>query len=235
MKTVFLPLILLVLFISYSCGDEQVNTTNVEDINALVNPFIGTDFHGHMYPGATVPFGMVQLSPDTRTKGWDACSGYHYSDSVILGFSHTHLSGTGIGDMGDILLMPYTGKASLQSGEGEPKGIGYKSSFKKENEEAHPGYYSVFLDDPQVKVELSSTQRAGIHKYTFPKSDHAGFILDLAHSIHQQPVTEADIQIISNTEIAGYRKTKGWAINHYVYFNAKFPNLLPSNCTTTMS
>lgn len=124
--------------------------------------------------------------------------------------------------MGDILLMPYTGKASLQSGEGEPKGIGYKSSFKKENEEAHPGYYSVFLDDPQVKVELSSTQRAGIHKYTFPKSDHAGFILDLAHSIHQQPVTEADIQIISNTEIAGYRKTKGWAINHYVYFNAKF-------------
>ncbi len=187
-----------------------------------VNPFIGTDFHGHTYPGATVPFGMVQLSPDTRTKGWDACSGYHYSDSVILGFSHTHLSGTGIGDMGDILIMPFTGEASLQSGEGEPLGVGYKSGFKKENEVAHPGYYSVLLDDSGVKAELSATTRAGIHKYTFPKAEQAGFVLDLAHGLHDHKVILADVKVISDTEISGIRKSKGWATNMFVYFNAKF-------------
>lgn len=220
MKLLKYPLFMLVLTCAFACSDKAKNKT--ESYTKYVNPFIGTDFHGHMYPGATVPFGMVQLSPDSRTLGWDACSGYHYSDSVILGFSHTHLSGTGIGDMGDVLLMPYTGDPSLTSGEGKAKGIGYKSSFNKDNEISRPGYYSVMLDDYQVKAELSATQRAGIHKYTFPKTDKAGFILDLAHSIHNQKVTLTELKIINDTEISGIRKTEGWAINHFVYFNAKF-------------
>ncbi len=211
---------LVVLIGLFSC---RPTTESIEKIyTQYVNPFIGTDFHGHTYPGATVPFGMVQLSPDTRTEGWDACSGYHYTDSVILGFSHTHLSGTGIGDMGDILIMPFSGEVSLKSGYKEGKGIGYKSSFKKENEHARPGYYSVILDDCRVKAELSASKRAGIHKYTFSKPGSAGFIVDLAHSIHGHTVTLADIKIISDTEITGMRKTQGWAYNHYVFFNARF-------------
>ncbi|WP_430932074.1 GH92 family glycosyl hydrolase [Saccharicrinis sp. 156] len=223
MKAIGYSLVFIALFLHTSCAVESETGKKLSiDVTAYVNPFIGTDFHGHTYPGATVPFGMVQLSPDSRTKGWDACSGYHYSDSVILGFSHTHLSGTGIGDMGDVLMMPFNGQAALNSGEAQPRGIGYKSYFRKENEQARPGYYSVFLDDPKVKAELSATTRAGIHKYTFPKSENAGIIIDLAHSIHQHKVTEADIHIISDTELSGYRKTKGWAIHQYVYFRAKF-------------
>ena len=145
MKATNYLIVLLTLLANLSCTIETSKTPT--KCTEYVNPFIGTDFHGHTYPGATVPLGMVQLSPDTRTKGWDACSGYHYSDSAILGFSHTHLSGTGIGDMGDILIMPFTGTPSLNSGEGEAKGVGYKSSFNKNSETAKPGYYSVFLDD----------------------------------------------------------------------------------------
>jgi putative alpha-1,2-mannosidase len=143
-------------------------------LQSYVNPFIGTGGHGHTFPGPTVPFGMVQLSPDTRLKGWDGCSGYHYSDKVIYGFSHTHLSGTGCSDYGDILLMPTVGKPKFGHKQ-------YSSAFKKENEKASAGYYTVFLEKPKVKVELTATTRTGLHKYTFPKSTSANIILDLTH------------------------------------------------------
>ena len=187
-----------------------------------MDPFIGTDYHGHTFPGATVPFSMVQLSPDTRTMGWDACAGYHYSDSSILGFSHTHLSGTGIGDYGDVLFIPFTGQVHLDAGEVDEIDSGYRSRFNRKTEQAHPGYYRVTLTDYNVDVELTATRRTGFHRYTFPEAEQAGILIDLTHTIHghQNPLHE--IKILNNQEIQGLKMTSGWAQKHYVYFTAKF-------------
>src|SRR5437899_9737055 len=152
-----------------------------EDVTQFVKIAIGTGGHGHTYPGATVPFGMVQLSPDTYNIGWDWCSGYHYSDKSIMGFSHTHLSGTGVGDMLDVLLMPGTGPVKLTPGAREKPEEGYRSRFDHADEIAEPGYYSVILHDYDIRAELSATERAGIHKYTFPQNADSHFILDLTH------------------------------------------------------
>ncbi len=177
-----------------------------------VNPFVGTDFHGHTYPGATVPFGMVQLSPDTRLDGWDGCSGYHYSDKLIYGFTHTHLSGTGCLDLGDILIMPTVGKPEIDNKL-------YSSTFKKETEKAKPGYYSVYLDKPKVLAELTATARVGFHRYTYPKTKEANIILDLQH---RDEVLSSWIQIVGNNEIRGYRQSKSWAEDQRVYFVIRF-------------
>ncbi|MEM6910675.1 MAG: GH92 family glycosyl hydrolase [Verrucomicrobiota bacterium] len=187
-----------------------------------VDPFIGTGGHGHTFPGATVPNGMVQLSPDTRLLGWDACAGYHYSDTSILGFSHTHMSGTGIGDKGDVLFMPFVGKGQRVAGKADNPDSGYRSRFSHEREEASPGYYRVWLEDYQIDAELTASPRAGFHRYTFEDASEAGLVIDLAHTIHghQNPVTE--LRAISDTEIEGYKRTRGWARNHHVYFHAKF-------------
>ncbi len=192
-----------------------------QKLTQYVNPKIGTDAHGHTYPGATLPFGMVQLSPDTDNKGWDWCSGYHYSDNSIMGFSHTHLSGTGCADYGDILFMPTTGELKTNPGDKKIPGSGYRSQFKHENEIAKAGYYSVLLDDYNIKAELTVTKRAGFHKYTFPKSDKSHIILDLVHGIETQ-VKEAEIKIIDNKTIEGYKRVTGWAEDRYVYFVAEF-------------
>jgi predicted alpha-1,2-mannosidase len=181
-------------------------------------PMVGTDAHGHAYPGATVPFGMVQLSPDTPLQGWDGSSGYHYTDSAILGFSHTHLSGTGCGCLGDILLMPTVGKVYLDAGS---PGQGYSSRFSHDQEHATPGCYSVFLKDPKVQVELTATTRCGFHKYTFPESDQAHIILDLVHNVGNEPV-EASIQVESNDTISGYRFSDGWGGRRAIYFVMQF-------------
>src|SRR5690606_22374760 len=150
------------------------------DYTRWVNPFIGTGGHGHTFPGATVPFGMVQLSPDTRIDNWDGSSGYHYSDDIIYGFSHTHLSGTGIPDGCDILLMP----ASLNhiggaNDKDDPVLNGYASKFRHDNERAEPGYYSVMLDDDSILAEMTATKRVGLHRYTFPKTGSYRIVLDL--------------------------------------------------------
>jgi predicted alpha-1,2-mannosidase len=186
-----------------------------------VNPFVGTDGHGHTFPGASVPFGMVQLSPDTDTQGWDWCSGYHYSDNSIMGFSHTHLSGTGVGDYGDILFMPVTGKLKTEPGSKDNPDSGYRSRFSHENEIAKPGYYSVFLDDYKIKTELTVTKRTGFHKYIFPKSEDAKILIDLVHGI-QDKTLDTKINIIDNKTIEGYRRSTGWANDHCVYFYAEF-------------
>jgi len=187
----------------------------------FVNPFIGTAGHGHTYPGATLPFGMVQLSPDTFTEGWDWCSGYHASDNSIMGFSHTHLSGTGAADYGDILLMPTTGKIQLEPGSRENPDEGYRSRFSHKNEKAEPGFYSVFLDDYKINVELTASERCGFHKYIFPKSDSANILVDLFHGI-QDITRNASIEVIDNQTIQGFRRSGGWADDHTVYFFAKF-------------
>src|ERR1700751_6399151 len=193
-----------------------------EDFTKYVKIAIGTGGHGHTYPGATVPFGMVQLSPDTYNDGWDWRAGYHYSDSSIMGFSHTHLSGTGASDMLDFLLMPGTGPTKLFPGARQNPGEGYRSRFSHEEEVAVPGYYSVILRDYDIRAELSATEHAGIHPYPFPKSESSHFILDLVHSFSSTQVLWASLKIIGNDTIMGGRSLKGWAPGREIYFAMQF-------------
>jgi len=179
---------------------------------------VGTAEHGHAYPGAIVPFGMLQLSPDTRIDTWDGCSGYHFSDHVIRGFSHTHLAGTGCGCLGDVLLMPTVGEVYLEAGV---PGKGYASRFSHANERATPGYYRVRLDDPGVAVELTASARCGLHKYTFPSTDQAHFILDLASGVGNGPI-EGTLQVENDTTISGSRLSEGWGGRRIVYFVMQF-------------
>lgn len=180
-----------------------------------VNTFIGTGGHGHTFPGATLPFGMVQLSPDTRLEGWDGCSGYHNTDTIIYGFSHTHLSGTGVGDYGDVLLMPTQGEVQFDNGYKTIADSGYASWFKKETEHASPGYYEVKLEEHDINVRLTTTQRVGIHEYTFNKADTANIMLDLTH---RDQLLDYDINVVSEKEITGYRVSKAWASEQHIYF-----------------
>ena len=192
------------------------------DLTRLVNPFVGTAKNGHTYPGATLPFGMVQLSPDTRVEGWDACSGYHYSDSAILGFSHLHLSGTGVADYGDVLLMPTVGTLRLQPGDPHRGIRGYWSRFRHSEESASPGFYSVKLDDYNIRVELTATTRVGVHKYSFPKSDSANIVIDLEHGLGPDKVIESKLQVVGDRELVGFRRSTGWAKDQVIYFAAQF-------------
>jgi predicted alpha-1,2-mannosidase len=193
--------------------------TNHSNYTAWVDPMIGTGGHGHTFPGATVPFGMVQISPDTRWEDWDGSSGYHYSDKTIMGFSQTHLSGTGAPEYCDVLFMPTVGEVQILPGDENNPKSGYRSAFRHENEKASPGYYSVLLDDDNIKAELTATARTGFHRYTFPAYGKSNIILDLKN---RDFVIESNLEIISNTEISGLRRSKRWADDQYVYFYAKF-------------
>lgn len=232
-------LLIGIMFSGITVGCLSKKTSfHAEDKNtytSLVNPHIGTGGHGHTYPGATVPHGMVQLSPDTRLLHWDACAGYHYSDSIILGFTHTHLSGTGIGDYGDILLMPYLSSETCKDSMLE---VGqfiqrkrWQQSFSHDNEVATPGYYKVKLEPSNIDVELTSDVHTGWHQYTFPclNKDKVNMndtcpmiILDLVHTLQGHKNTKASLDIISNTEIQGMKSTKGWAKKQPIYFYATF-------------
>jgi len=182
------------------------------DYTQLVDPFIGTGGHGHTFPGAVRPFGMVQLSPDTRLGTWDGCSGYYYADTVVYGFSHTHLSGTGIPDYCDVLFMPTTGEPKFKNAD-------YISGFKKKNESATPGYYKTLLDKYNIGVELTATTRVGVHRYTYPTTHEANIIIDLQH---RDEVLESWIEVVNDHEIRGLRRSRSWVSNQYVYFYAKF-------------
>lgn len=209
--------VLIVLASFLSCNNPT-STPNAKKDKALinyVNTFIGTGGHGHTYPGATLPFGMMQLSPDTRLDGWDGCSGYHYTDEYIYGFSHTHLSGTGISDYGDVLLMP-TDAHNFNNGADGKKG--YRAHFSHDNETAEPGYYKVHLDSTNIDVELTVSKRSGIHKYQYPSNKNQFLILDL---VHRDKVLDAKIEKVSNTEIVGYRHSEAWAKDQRLYFVIK--------------
>jgi predicted alpha-1,2-mannosidase len=215
MKKVFLYFFLLsISFVA--CTKKSA------DVCQQVNLFIGTGGHGHTYPGAVLPHGMVQLSPDTRTNGWDACSGYHYDDSTLIGFSHTHLSGTGIGDLGDILFLPYSDKLKLVPPNGDDKEPAFGSAFSHKDETAIPGYYSVYLKDYDIHAELTASAHAGFHRYTFPKNGQAGVFINLARTIHNRQLVQSEIQVINDRELQGMKRIKGWAPNRYVYFYAQF-------------
>lgn len=177
---------------------------------SYVNPFIGTGAHGHTYPGATIPFGMVQLSPDNGTSGWDWCSGYHYSDSVIAGFSHTHLSGTGIGDLADISVLPVVNRA--------PGFNKITSRFSHSSEKAKAGYYSVVLDDFKVKAELTTSERTGYHRYTFPKAENAMIRFDLGFTINWDKPVDTYFKQIDSVTFIGHRYSTGWAKDQRVFF-----------------
>jgi predicted alpha-1,2-mannosidase len=195
---------------------------------AAVDPFIGTGGEGHTYPGATVPFGMVQLSPDTRIQprekayGWAA--GYRYDDSSIVGFSHTHFSGTGHSDLGDILLMPFTGNPGLERGDPEKPRSGYASRFRHADEKAEPGYYAVTLDDYKVRAELTTSTRVGVHRYAFPKGTDAKVLLDMRTSMYDYPgkVLWSRVRVRADGTVTGFRETRGWAPGRQLFFAMRF-------------
>jgi predicted alpha-1,2-mannosidase len=200
-----------------------------------VNPFIGTERMGHTFPGATVPFGSIQLSPDTDTipfaiegkynpKVYEYCAGYQYTDNTIVGFSHTHFSGTGHSDLGDILVMPTVGKLRLNPGTSENPDSGYRSRFSHTNESAKPNYYQVFLEDYGINAELTSSTRVGMHRYTFPASTEANIIVDLVHGIYNYPEKNVwtFVRAENDTLITGFRQTHGWARTRTVYFAISF-------------
>lgn len=207
----------------------------VADLRQYVNPLIGTDRMGHTYPGATVPFGMVQLSPDTDTIPYETdgkynkdvykyCAGYQYSDKTIVGFSHTHFSGTGHSDLGDILIMPSTGHLQLNPGTADAPGKGYRSAFSHETETASPGYYAVTLEDNNIRAELTTTTRVGVHRYTFYGGGDAHVILDMIHGIYNYDGKNVwtFIRVENDTLVTGYRQTNGWARTRTMYFAIAF-------------
>ncbi|MFM7230500.1 MAG: GH92 family glycosyl hydrolase, partial [bacterium] len=185
----------------------------------FVNPFVGTGGHGHTFPGATVPFGLVQLSPDTRLDGWDGCSGYHHDDTRVWGFSHTHLSGTGVSDYGDVLFLPGVGTPHWRRSYGREHGDGDGARFEKRTERASPGYYAVTLADSRVAVELTATARTGWHRYAFPPSDSAYVLVDLES---RDEVVASHLRVVDAFTIEGERRSRGWARDQRVFFVARF-------------
>jgi predicted alpha-1,2-mannosidase len=212
-----MALIISAIF-AISCSQQQPNNTSFRATD-YVDPMIGTDFFGHTFPGATVPFGMVQLSPDNHTEGWTFSSGYSYQDNTIMGFSHTHMSGTGYTGCGDILLMPTVGdKIQVVPGAREKPEDGYRSRFSHEEEIAKPGYYSVNLNDINVQAELTTTKHAGMHRYTFPKAAKATIVLDLGHTIGGNTETDiSTVSIVNDSLLTGVKNSRG--VN--VYFAIK--------------
>jgi len=199
-----------------SSGDASQSPADTTNYAALVNPMIGTDFTGNTYPGAQAPFGMVQLSPDNGLPGWDRIAGYFYPDSTIAGFSHTHLSGTGAGDLYDISFMPVT----LPYNEAEQP-LGIYSKFSHDDEEASAGYYRVLLKDYNINVELTATERTGIQRYTFPGGDAAVF-LNLRKATNWDATVDTRINIVDSVTVEGYRFSTGWARDQRVYFRTRF-------------
>ena len=227
MKKCFRSLGALLLFITWSAWGQTPSS--------YVDPFIGTSGMGHCFPGACVPFGGVQVSPDTDTiphnvggtyvpEVYTLCAGYRYNDPTIVGFSHTHLSGTGHSDLGDILLMPTIGPLQLNPGTAEAPEKGYRSRFSHQTETASPGYYAVTLDDYGVRAEVSATTRTAIHRYTYPAEGDRHLILDLSHGIYnyEGKTLWASVRMVGDSLLTGYRITQGWAREHYTYFAIRF-------------
>lgn len=196
-----------------ACSAPATTTTN--DLAQWVDPTIGSGGHGHVFVGANVPFGAVQLGPSNITEGWDWCSGYHISDTTVIGFAHTHLSGTGIGDKGDILLMPMTGKTGLKASQ-------YLSGYTHAKETAEAGYYSTHLDRYGIDAELTATLRTGYHRYTFPATDSARIMINLYDGIGWDAARDLKITAVNDSTVEGYRLSKGWANDDRVYFVAQF-------------
>lgn len=214
--------LLVVFSLLSSCIQKNISTVQEKSYTQFVDPFIGTGGHGHVFLGANVPFGMVQLGPSQIMEGWDWCSGYHYSSNNIMGFTHTHLSGTGIGDLNDILIMPTVGKLDVTKASKEKPDKGYVSTFSHANEKCEPGYYSVLLDKYKIKAELTATERVGMHRYQFEKNDTARLLFDMSFGMGWDRATDASVEKINDSTITGYRFSNGWAEDQKVFFTAVF-------------
>lgn len=232
---------LFLTLVIVSFGQDKKNAETSRNFIKYVNPLIGTKNMGHTFPGATAPFGMVQLSPETNNQmmfkdgkynpeAYRYCSGYQFDDTTIFGFSHTHLSGTGHSDLGDFLVMPTTGKLQLEAGDAKKKGSGYHSQFSHKNERSEPGYYKVKLDDYNINAELTASDRVGFHRYTFPKSDESHIILDLVSNIynHDDKNVWTFVRVENDSSVSGYRQTNGWARTRKVFFVMQFSKAFTS-------
>lgn len=219
----------LIVFASAILFTNGINAQQNSKLTQFVDPIIGSAKHGHVFVGANVPFGAVQLGPNNIMEGWDWCSGYNYVSNTITGFSHTHLSGTGIGDLGDISIMPVTGATVLEKGKKGEEDKGYLSTFSHQNENAKAGYYSVLLDKYKIKAELTATERVGFHQYTFPKNAAMPHVMiDLVEGIGWDAPTNASFKQIDANTIVGNRNSKGWANDQRLYFVIKFSQPLRS-------
>lgn len=230
-----------IFFLVILSAITTLSTLSQNKLIDYVNPMIGTDDMGHTYPGATVPFGMVQLSPETDTipysvgQGYNKdvyryCSGYQYKDNTIVGFSHTHFSGTGHSDLGDFLILPTTGILKLNPGTNDNPDSGYRSRFSHDREKSSPGYYSVYLEDYKINAEMTASTRVGFHKYTFDESSSANIILDMISGIYNYDgkVVWSSIRVENDTLVTGYRQTRGWARTKYLYFAMVFSKPIKS-------
>ncbi len=222
MKNRFKTLLLILPFIGWSCSEPVTEKTIEQNYTRYVDTHIGTGGHGHVFVGANVPWGFVQLGPTSIPQKWDWTSGYHCTDSTVIGFSHTHLSGTGIGDLFDITVMPVTGKVTYARGVEEDPDSGLWSYADRTTEVSKPGYYAVHLNRYDVDVELTSTKRVGFHKYTFQNPKDAAIVFDLENGGCWDKATEAYISRVNETTIEGYRYSKGWASDQRIFFVAEF-------------
>lgn len=209
------------LFLAACSGPSQ--KVQQERLTDFVDPFIGTAYHGHTYPGASFPFGQIQLSPDNGTQGWDWCSGYHYSDSILAGFSHLHLSGTGIGDLADISFLPVSSEITFQEGEKNADFVSrYAGKYSHDQEVAKAGYYSVILKNNGIKAELTVTERAGLHRYSFPEAGENNLIINLGFAINWDKPYQTSLTVADSLLVTGSRLSHGWAADQHVFFAVRF-------------
>ncbi|QGY42259.1 glycoside hydrolase family 92 protein [Maribellus comscasis] len=210
---------LLSLFLFFSCGSEK-QVEQSTDYTQFVDPLIGSGYHGHVFVGASVPFGAVQLGPNNETQGWDWCSGYHYSDSVLIGFAHTHLSGTGIGDLGDLVFMPVSEAFNPEEANETP--FPWKSKYSHDKETAKAGYYSLHIDRYDVDAELTATKRVGFHKYDFNADGNSKIIIDLKYGTGWDKITNGAIQQANDNSVEGFRFSSGWARDQQLFYYTRF-------------
>jgi len=218
-----------------ACSGTAPKLAKEDRLTAFVNPFIGTADHGHTYPGAAYPFGQIQLSPDNGTQGWDWCSGYHYSDSTVVGFSHLHLSGTGIGDLADISFMPVSTEVSFREGEKNNDFIQrYAGKYNHNQEVATPGYYSVILKNNGIKAEFTVTERVGLHRYSFPKGSENNLLINLVFAINWDKPYQTTLNIVDSLLVTGSRLSHGWAADQHVFFAVRFSKPIVKSVITNV-
>lgn len=223
MKKLFNFLVLVVALTLASCTNKKEAKQAVEvetNFTQFVDPYIGSDYHGHVFVGANVPFGAVQLGPNNPTQGWDWCSGYHYSDSILIGFAHTHLSGTGIGDLGDILFMPVSG--DFLPSKNDKEQYSWQAKYTHQNETVKPGYYSIDIEKYNIKAELTTSERVGFHKYNFKNEGNSKVVVDLKYGTGWDNLTKGEIKQAGSNAIQGFRFSKGWANDQRVFYHTEF-------------
>ncbi|MDP2890201.1 MAG: GH92 family glycosyl hydrolase [Bacteroidota bacterium] len=211
------------LLLLAACTGPSTKSIQEDRLTDFVDPFIGTGYHGHTFPGAAYPFGQIQLSPDNGTQGWDWCSGYHYSDSVVAGFSHLHLSGTGIGDLADISFLPVASEVTFQKGEKNADFVTrYAGKYSHDQETAKAGYYAVTLKNNGIKAEFTVTERAGLHRYSFPEGGENNLLINLGFAINWDKPYQTTLNIVDSLLVTGSRLSKGWAADQHVFFAVRF-------------